>query len=94
MNSVLLNISAYAFMTVVMALIFKLSTKHGGGILVFFNFMLFAWSAFMAGYLIVDYQNIMSSPLNERLNFYETITNILLPGYMLILYLNLIHKKQ
>lgn len=92
MNTVLFNISAYAFMTVVMALIFKLSTKHGG-ILVFLNFMLFAWSAFMAGYLMVDYHNIISSPLNERLNFYETITNFLLPGYMFVFYLNVIFKK-
>jgi ABC-type branched-subunit amino acid transport system permease subunit len=93
MNTVLLNISAYAFMTVVMALIFKLSTKHGG-ILVFLNFMLFAWSAFMAGYLMVDYHNIISSPLNERLNFYETITNILWPLNVFIFYLNLIYKKS
>ncbi len=87
MNSVLLNISAYAFMTVVMALIFKTSIRSGK-FLVLLNFLLFSWSAFMAIYLIVDYRNIISSPLNIRLNFYETITNILWPLNMFAFYIN------
>jgi hypothetical protein len=71
MNAILFNIAASASLMVLMAFVFTSSAKYGGYD-VFFNFILFAGSAFITGYLIVDYQHIISSPLNERLNFYET----------------------
>ena len=93
MNSVLLNISVCAFMTAVMAFIFNKSTKNGG-YLVFLNFILFAGSAFMTGYLIVDYENIISSPLNERLNLYETTFKALVAVRFLTWYFSLIKNKS
>ena len=41
------------------------------------------WNTFMVLYLIKDYDNIVNSPINERLNYYETITNLLLALWLL-----------
>jgi len=59
------------------------SIKKGNKYTKLINFCCLFWNCFMAFYLIIDYKNILSQPLNERLNFFETITNYLLAFWLI-----------
>jgi hypothetical protein len=92
MNGIILNIIAYVTISIVMYLICgkyikeletteekeTIKLKLSGSIL------LMIWSIFMSMYLIIDYKEILNAPLNIRLNFFETITNFILPYFMLV----------
>jgi hypothetical protein len=59
------------------------SIKQGNKVTKIINFCILFWNIFMVFYLVLDYENILKSPLNERLNFYETITNLLLAIWLI-----------
>jgi hypothetical protein len=59
------------------------SIKQGNKVTKIINFLILFWNTFMVFYLIKDYNLIMQGPINERLNFYETITNFLLAGWLI-----------
>jgi hypothetical protein len=92
MNGIYLNIAAYSIISLVMYLVsdrytkeleltknkMLLNLKLSGSLL------LMIWSMFMVFYLIVDFENIIKGPLNIRLNFFETLTNFVLPYYIFV----------
>jgi hypothetical protein len=77
------NIIAYSFMALGAYFALDFSIKHGNKATKIINFAIMAWNIFMVLYFIKDYHNILSSPLNERLNFFETITNWLLASWLI-----------
>jgi hypothetical protein len=93
MNGITLNIVAYAILSIVMYYVnvnledanHRAVGKHANiisRIKLSAGLLLSAWSMFMFLYLIIDYKNIMVQPLNVRLNFFESITNILTPLFI------------
>jgi hypothetical protein len=82
-NGIILNIIAYFFMCIGAYFALDFSIKNGNKVTKFINFIIFFWNLFMVFYLIKDYDLILKSPLNVRLNFFETITNFLLAGWLI-----------
>jgi hypothetical protein len=93
MNSIILNIIAYLFMTIVLGIVFTHSTRVGKWLL-FANFCLFGWSCFMLIFLITHYENIKSQPLNVTLNTFEMISNFLTSSCVFVMYLNMLKLKR
>lgn len=83
MNGITLNIIAYLFMCLGAYFALDFSIKNGNRITKIINFIILFWNIFMVFYLIKDYDLIMKSPLNVRLNFFETITNYLLAFWLI-----------
>jgi hypothetical protein len=83
MNGIVLNICAYTLMCIGSYFALDFSIKQGNKATKLINFLILFWNTFMVFYLVVDYDNIMASPLNERLNFFETITNYLLAFWLI-----------
>jgi len=89
MISIYLNIIANVLLVISMFIIAnKLSkeqhetkTKKSGIKLISALFLMF-WAMFMSFYLIIDFNNILSGPLNVRLNFYETIKSYIFLFYV------------
>jgi hypothetical protein len=77
------NIIAYAFMSLGAYFALDFSIRHGNKVTKIINFVIMAWNVFMVVYFIKDYENILSSALNVRLNFYETVTNWLLAAWLI-----------
>jgi large-conductance mechanosensitive channel len=77
------NITAYTLMAIGAYFALDFSIKHGSKTTEIINFTIMAWNVFMVMYFIKDYQSIVSSPLNERLNFFETATNWLLASWLI-----------
>jgi hypothetical protein len=82
-NGVVLNIIAYFLMCIGAYYALDFSIKQGNKVTKIINFLILFWNTFMVFYLIKDYNLIMQGPINERLNFYETITNFLLAGWLI-----------
>jgi hypothetical protein len=82
-DGIILNIIAYSLMCVGAYYALDFSIKQGNKITKVINFCILFWNIFMAFYLIKDYEIILKSPLNERLNFFETITNFLLAFWLI-----------
>lgn len=82
-NGVILNIIAYALMCVGAYYALDFSIKQGNKVTKVINFLILFWNTFMVFYLIKDYNLIVQGPINERLNFYETVTNFLLAGWLI-----------
>lgn len=83
MYGITLNIIAYSLMSLGAYFAFDFSTKNGTKITQSINYVIFMWNVFMVIYLFLDYNNILSQPLNVRLNFFEVITNMLLATWLL-----------
>lgn len=83
MNGIILNIIAYIFMCIGAYFALDFSIKNGNKISKVINFIILFWNSFMVFYLIKDYHLILESPLNIRLNFFETITNYLLAFWLI-----------
>lgn len=83
MNGIILNTIAYILMSVGSYFALDFSIKQGNEYTKFINFCILFWNIFMSFYLIVDYKDILSQPLNIRLNFFETITNYLLAFWLI-----------
>jgi hypothetical protein len=83
MDGIILNIIAYSLMVLGSYFAFSFSIKQGTKTTQIINYLILMWNAFMVLYLILDYDNIISQPLNIRLNFFETITNFLLAGWLI-----------
>ena len=92
MDGIILNIIAYTGMALGSYFALDYSVKNGSKITVFINYVILAWNFFMVIYLIKDYENILSQPLNVRLNFFESITNYLLAFWLLSF--KFTHKKD
>jgi hypothetical protein len=82
-NGIILNIIAYTLMCIGSYYALDFSIKQGNKVTKVINFCILFWNIFMVFYLIKDYHIILQSPLNERLNFFETITNFLLAGWLI-----------
>jgi hypothetical protein len=80
---ILLNIIAYLLMSIGAYFALDFSIKNGSKYSKIINFIILFWNMFMVIYFIKDYENIIAGPLNERLNFFETITNLLLAFWLL-----------
>jgi hypothetical protein len=83
MYGVILNIIAYLLMAVGAYKAFSWSHKYGTRITMIVNYFLMFWNIFMVVYLSSNFKDILSQPLNVMLNFYESITNILIALYLL-----------
>jgi hypothetical protein len=83
MNGIILNIIAYGLMCIGSYIALDFSIKQGNKITKIINFIIMFWNIFMVFYLIKDYNLILKSPLNVRLNFFETITNFLLAFWLI-----------
>jgi vacuolar-type H+-ATPase subunit I/STV1 len=83
MDGIILNIIAYFLMTIGSYFAFDFSMKNGNKVTQIVNYLILMWNVFMVMYLIIDYKNILQQPLNERLNFFETITNFLLAIWLI-----------
>jgi hypothetical protein len=77
------NIIAYSLMAVGAYFALDFSIKQGSKLTKVINFVIMFWNMFMVMYFIKDYNNIISGPLNVRLNFFETITNFLLAIWLI-----------
>jgi hypothetical protein len=89
MNGIDLNIIAYISMAIVMYMVSDKYTKENiknisVKLKLSGSLLLMIWAIFMSGYLIVDYSEIIKAPLNIRLNFFETVTNFLIPYFILV----------
>jgi hypothetical protein len=62
---------------------FEWSQKHGTKFSLIMNFLLLFTSVFMSFYLINEYNNIISQPINEKLNNYETIQKFVFAIFLL-----------
>lgn len=91
MNGILLNIISYFIFSVAMVAVVikyeldfhnKNNNRSVSWIKISSAMLLMVWCFFMTFYLTFEYDLIMQSPLNVRLNFFETITNTLLPIYI------------
>jgi hypothetical protein len=82
-NGIILNIIAYFFMCIGAYYALDFSIKQGNKVTRIINFCILFWNIFMVFYLVLDYDKILQSPLNERLNFFETITNFLLAFWLI-----------
>jgi hypothetical protein len=83
MNGIILNIIAYGLMAIGAYFAFDFSTKNGSKLTQIINYLILMWNVFMVLYLSIDYDKILSQPLNIRLNFFETITNFLLAAWLI-----------
>ncbi len=83
MNGIILNIIAYGCMCVGAYFALDFSIKEGNKVTKVINFIILFWNIFMVFYLIKDYYVILQSPLNVRLNLFETITNFLLAFWLI-----------
>ena len=83
MNGIILNIIAYLLMAIGAYFAFDFSTKNGSKATQIINYLILMWNVFMVLYLSIDYDNILSQPLNIRLNFFEVITNMLLAVWLI-----------
>jgi hypothetical protein len=62
---------------------FEWSQKHGTKFSLIMNYLLLITSLFMSLYLIKEYNNIMSQPINEKLNNYETMSKVVFALFLL-----------
>lgn len=62
---------------------FEWSQLHGTKFSLVTNFLVLFTSLFMAFYLIREYSDIMSKPINEKLNNYETIFKVMIALFLL-----------
>jgi len=62
---------------------FEWSQKNGTKFSLIMNFILFFTSIFMSLYLTSEYNNILSQPINERLNNYETISKVVFALFLI-----------
>jgi hypothetical protein len=83
MNGIILNIIAYGCMCAGAYFALDFSIKEGNKVTKIINFTILFWNIFMVFYLIKDYYVILQSPLNVRLNLFETITNFLLAFWLI-----------
>jgi hypothetical protein len=83
MNGIILNIIAYLLLAIGAYFAFEFSTKNGSKATQIINYLILMWNVFMVMYFITDYHNILSQPLNIRLNFFEVITNLLLAFWLI-----------
>lgn len=83
MNGIIFNICAYAAMTVGAYYSLEYSCKNGSKITHFLNYAMMFWNMFMVLYLIKDYEAIVNSPLNVKLNFFESVTNWVLALWLI-----------
>lgn len=83
MDGIILNIIAYSLMSIGAYFALDFSIKQGNKVTKVINFIIMFWNMFMVFYLIRDYEAILQSPLNVRLNFFETITNFLLAFWLI-----------
>jgi hypothetical protein len=83
MYGIILNIIAYLLMAVGAYRAFSWSHKHGTRFTMVINYFLMFWNIFMVIYLSTNISEILKQPLNELLNFYESMTNILVAAYLL-----------
>lgn len=82
MNGIIFNTLAYAAMTVGAYYSLEYSCKNGSKITHFLNYILIFWVLFVTLYLIKDYDVIINSPINIKLNFFESVTNIILASWL------------
>jgi len=82
-NGVILNIGAYILMCVGAYHALDFSIKQGNKVTRVINFLILFWNTFMVFYLIKDYEAITQGPINERLNFFETVTNYLIAFWLI-----------
>ena len=83
MSGIILNIIAYSLMSIGAYFALDFSIKQGNKMTKVINFVIMFWNIFMVFYLVKDYKIILQSPLNIRLNFFETITNFLLAFWLI-----------
>jgi len=83
MDGIILNIVAYLLMAIGAYYAFAFSTKNGSKVTQVINYLILMWNVFMVLYLAIDYEKILTQPLNIRLNFFETITNFLLAFWLI-----------
>lgn len=83
MYGVILNIFAYLLMAVGAYKAFSWSQKYGSRFTMVANYSLMFWNIFMVAYLTSNFNAILSQPLNVMLNFYESITNVIIALYLL-----------
>lgn len=62
---------------------FEWSQKHGTKFSLIMNYLLMFTSIFMSLYLIKEYNNIISQPINEKLNSYETISKVIFALFLI-----------
>jgi NADH:ubiquinone oxidoreductase subunit 6 (subunit J) len=55
---------------------FQWSQEFGTKFSLMMNYLLFLTSIFMSFYLMNEFNNILSQPINERLNNYETVSKV------------------
>jgi large-conductance mechanosensitive channel len=91
MYGIILNAIAYLFISGGAIRAFEWSQKYGSRLTMVFNYLLFFWSVFMTLYLVSNMNEILEQPLNEKLNLYEAMTNVIIAIYLLSF--NLKHKE-
>lgn len=87
MNPILAAIFVYSFLTAFWAYVYYISPNKSR-ILGFSNFLIFAWTAFMLFYYVIEYKKILEEPLNVSISYFESITNVFPPIYIYLVYLN------
>ncbi len=88
-DTVILNLIAYSFLAIwsVACATLKYWSKWVRFVLIGIS----AWSINMCYYLFSDRSEILTSPLNDKLNFYESVTNWLFAWLLLAMF---IHGKR
>jgi hypothetical protein len=82
-DGIILNLIAYVLMTLGSYFALEYSIKRGTKVSQLINYIIMFWNMFMVLYFIKDYDNILSQPLNIKLNFFESVTNYLLAFWLL-----------
>ena len=83
MIGIILNICAYTAMAIGAYFALDISVKKGSRITKFINYGLLFWFSFMVMFFIKDFDNLINSPINHKLNFFETTTNALLGAWLI-----------
>ena len=83
MYGIIFNIIAYFLMAIGAYRAFEWSQKYGTKTTMIANYALMFWNIFMVIYLSTNMMEILQQPLNELLNFYESMTNIIIAVYLL-----------
>jgi hypothetical protein len=83
MDGILINTIAYFLLSIGSYVSFDISVKHGSKFSVVLNYLLMCWSFFMLVYLVFQHDEIVNQPLNVMLNFYETLTNVIIGLYFI-----------
>ena len=83
MYGIIFNIIAYFLMAIGAYRAFEWSHKYGTRTTMIANYALMFWNIFMVIYLSTNMMEILRQPLNELLNLYESMTNIIIAIYLL-----------